>query len=267
MPANHCCQAMELQEWGNLMQKGDQNAATTFHLPFSCLHHASCLAKKPGLLGIEGLCSTLVRLARAMKSSKFQSVFDDNVQYLASRMCRREVPSLPSVIGDWLEERQTFRNMVFSGLREEDHKLCMQIFNDIWINGNERSLFRKGGTWTHWCPPGCCASELESRSRGKQALRVLLQIFPDIPLLYRWKGWEPCLFYCIRGCVVHGFLQFALTHSANVDTVNKLESLDEDSPDMSFSLKQEVRLSKAIKVFNSESIYATCICFDLSAVL
>ena len=102
---------------------------------------------------------------------------------------------------------------------------------------------------------------------GKQALRVLLQIFPDIPLLYRWKGWEPCLFYCIRGCVVHGFLQFALTHSANVDTVNKLESLDEDSPDMSFSLKQEVRLSKAIKVFNSESIYATCICFDLSAVL
>lgn len=251
LPANHLCQATELQAWQQLCNHGDVNARTTCHMTFNCLHHGACLAKKPGLLGIGSLCSTLVRMARAMRSTKFQERFNASLDYLASRVVRQEVPVLPSFVSGWKNTYSSVCNLILRGMSEEGKRLCLEMFNEPWFPARES----ESASWTHYCAPGCCSDQQDCVVRAREALRELLQVFPDIPLLYRWKHWEPCLHYAMRGTMIYRFLPVALARSAN----SKLEEaqvaeMDEDSPDLSFSLKQEVRLSKTISVFRSDSI-------------
>ena len=251
LPANHLCQATELQAWQQLCNHGDVNARTTCHMTFNCLHHGACLAKKPGLLGIGSLCSTLVRMARAMRSMKFQERFNASLDYLASRVVRQEVPVLPSFVSEWKNTYSSVCNLILHGMSEEGKRLCLEMFNEPWFPARES----ESASWTHYCAPGCCSDQQDCVVRAREALRELLQVFPDIPLLYRWKHWEPCLHYAMRGTMIYRFLPVALARSAN----SKLEEaqvaeMDEDSPDLSFSLKQEVRLSKTISVFRSDSI-------------
>ena len=266
LPANHVCQAEELRDWGRMAAKGDSNAQTTLHVQWNCLHHSACLAKKPGLLSVGNLCSTLVRMARAMRSTKFQETFKNNVDLLAQNMVRRVVPELPSFVNDWLAEYNTFRDLVFSiggAMSADGKKLCGQMFNDPWFMGEMNSpSCMDNGTWVHWCPPGCCASESDAYKRGREALRELLEVFCDVPLLYRWKHWEPCLGYVLRGTLIYTFLLFALSRTASQTNQNKLnqdqiQDLDEDSPDLSFAMKQEVRLSKTISAISAESFLVT----------
>lgn len=254
LPANHWCQSAELQAWKGLIAKNDLNARTTFHISVNCLHHTACLSKKPGLLSVEGVCSNFVRLARAMKSTRFQERFESAIEVLTSKMVRRVVPFLPSVVRSWQNEFQVFREMVLAGMSPEDRDLCLTVFNSPWFEDGV-PLDCSTSAWCHYCAPGCCSDEKNFKIRVREALRVLLQSFPSIPLLYRWKGFEPCLQYIIRGTMVHKVLQYCLMGCASTDNQNKLEALDEDSPDLSFSVKQEVRLTKATALLTADQFY------------
>ena len=88
--------------WEQRALAGDYNAATTLHTSVTCMHHGACLAKKPGLLAVPGLCSNMVRLTRAMQSSKFQENFGSALDYVASKMLqRRVVVSIPQHASRW----------------------------------------------------------------------------------------------------------------------------------------------------------------------
>lgn len=240
-------------QWRQLIQENDANARSTFHIGFSCLHHSACLSKKPALLSVDGVCSNFVRLTRAMKSTRFQERFSTAVDTLANKLVRRTVPCVPPMVQEWLDEFQNFRSMALAGIPRGDQSVCLQIFNNIWFQDGVVNDCSFAHTWCHWCGPGCCSDEIEFRARAKQALRALLQVFPDVPLLYRWKHFEPCLQYVIRGSMCHRVLQYCLLACSSPDNQAKLEALDQDSPDLSFSVKQEVRLSKAIAMLTSEN--------------
>ncbi|CAK9011713.1 HMG box domain-containing protein [Durusdinium trenchii] len=268
LPANFVCQAEELMQWRQLIQENDANARSTFHIGFSCLHHSACLSKKPALLSVDGVCSNFVRLTRAMKSTRFQERFSTAVDTLANKLVRRTVPCVPPMVQEWLDEFQNFRSMALAGIPRGDQSVCLQIFNNIWFQDGVVNDCSFAHTWCHWCGPGCCSDEIEFRARAKQALRALLQVFPDVPLLYRWKHFEPCLQYVIRGSMCHRVLQYCLLACSSPDNQAKLEALDQDSPDLSFSVKQEVRLSKAIAMLTSENFQAKMgILFLVSAPL
>ena len=236
LPANHWCQAAELQAWKEKIESGDCNARTTFHISVNCLHHTACLAKKPGLLSVEGACSNFVRLARAMKSTRFQERFSKACETLARTMKRRVVPCLPSRVDSWLRKFQPFRELAFGGMDEGSRSLCLCIFNSPWFedDGVHINCSSSASDWCHWCGPGCCSDEEQFRVKLRVALRAMLQSFPSVPLLYRWKHFEPCLQYIIRGMMVQRVLVFCLNQCTSKENAAELEALDEDSPDLSF---------------------------------
>ena len=251
LPTNHLVQALSLQDWRRKALSGDFNAATTLHIMFTCMHHAACLAKKPGLLSIPNLCSNMVRLTRAMKSSKFQDNFDKALSGIAERTERRIVQELPSYVKTWWDENQVLVDMALAGLSAEHKKLILSVFNEPWRF--DPNTWREG-KFTHWCPPGCCTSAEDANAKTRQALRLLSQGYPAIPLLYRWKHWEPALNWAIRGTLCNGILQYALSMCCDETSMAKFSQIDPDSPDLSFALKQEVRLTKSVSFLTSERV-------------
>lgn len=251
LPTNHMVHAMSLHDWHRKCREGDFNAATTLHIMHTCLHHAACLAKKPGLLSVPNLCSNMVRLTRAMKSGKFQDNFDKALNAIAQGMDRRVVCELPGYVVKWWEEEGDTVRVALEGLKQESQDLILSVFNDPW-RFDHRTWPR--GKFVHWCSTGCCASSSDAEAKAREALRLLLQQFPAVPLLYRWKHWEPALHWAIRGTMCNGVLQFALSMCADESSVAKFADLDPDSPDLSFAVKQEVRLSKSVSFLTSGTI-------------
>eukprot|EP00435_Cladocopium_sp_Y103_P050187 s1190_g15.t1 len=252
LPTNHLVQAISVQDWRRKAAAGDFNAATTLHVMFTCMHHAACLAKKPGLLSVPNLCSNMVRLTRAMKSSKFQDNFEKALTGIAERMDRRVVPELPSSVKTWWENNRALVKMALSGLPPEAQEIILAVFNDPWRF--DPNTWREG-CFVHWCTAGCCRSADEAKVKSREALRRLCQEYPAIPLLYRWKHWEPALNWAIRGTFCNGVLQYALSMCSDESSVAKFADLDPDSPDLSFALKQEVRLTKSVAFLTSDSIW------------
>ena len=141
--------------------------------------------------------------------------------------------------------------LYMTGLDDASQALILEMFNDTWLYEPGRHA-----QWVHWRAPKCCESDEECVRKAREALRRLLQHFPAVPLLYRWKHWEPALFFAIRGTMLNGVLQFALYQCASSQNIAKMADLDPDNPDLSLSLKQEVRLCKAVKFMTSENIKA-----------
>ena len=251
LPTNHLVAALSLHDWRQKASSGDFSAATTLHILFTCMHHAACLAKKPGLLSIPNLCSNMVRLTRAMKSSKFQDNFENALDMIAERIDRRVVLDLPEHATVWWEENNSMIRLALQGLDEDKQKTILSVFNDPW---HFRNNSWERGDLVHWCSSNCCPSLAETKAKTREALRILLQEYPAIPLLYRWKHWEPALNWAIRGTLCYGVLQLALSMCANQDSISKCQDLDPDSPDLSFALKQEVRLTKSVSFLTSSTI-------------
>ena len=80
-------------------------------------------------------------------------------------------------------------------------------------------------------------------------MQLLLGTFPSVPLLYRWKHFEGALAYCTRGVLVNGLLPDVLKAAYGKSPEEMLaiaNSWEEDDPDLSFGLKQDVRVSKTV---------------------
>ena len=252
LPTNHLVQALSLQDWRQKASCGDFNAATTMHIMFTCAHHAACLAKKPGLLSVPNLCSNMVRLTRAIKSSKFQDNFIASLDFVADSADRRIVSELPHHVKRWWNENSGIVRLCLQGLSEDNQETILSVFNDPWCF---RPDAWRSSRVVHWCAAGCCPSPAEARKKIREALRLLLEQYPSIPLLYRWKHWEPALNWAIRGTLCNGVLQLALSMCTDQNSMSKVADLDPDSPDLSFALKQEVRLSKSVSFITSDMIH------------
>ena len=220
----------------------------------NCLSHQCALAKKPALLSINGLCSALVRFTRSMRSSKFQDLFNQGLDYISNCVNRKVVLEIPDACKQWQSMQSNVCRLMghILDFNEDYIHRIVGMFNSNWAED-----FQSEGEWVHWCA-GCCTDRSETVAKSRELLRVLLQRHPDVPLLYRWKGWEPAQDYLGLGLAIHGFLPFLVRKCCtNVAAEKKVLELDEDSADLSFALKQEVRMSKTLAFITSPTILVT----------
>jgi len=94
LQANMTVLGAEQHAWEQKRQAGDRLASTTAEINIPCFQHQCCLAKKPGILAVEGLASGLVRMAHCMRASTFSQRFEKFRSHLEGRVERRCVPSL-----------------------------------------------------------------------------------------------------------------------------------------------------------------------------
>ena len=90
------------------------------------------------------------------------------------------------------EENRCILDVCAADLSQRDKENLLLFFNHSWKK-----------PMVHWCGPGCCSSESHCQDRFKEAIDIALGSFPDIPLLYRWKAFEPAANYALRGCLLH----------------------------------------------------------------
>ena len=100
LPANRCCIAKEALDWSIKRLAKDRNACSAAELSIDCLHHQASLAKKPGILSLPGLASGLVRMGRAMRTTKFQQNMNICSDYMAKKGKRVQVIRLPTFVED-----------------------------------------------------------------------------------------------------------------------------------------------------------------------
>lgn len=251
LPTNKNVQAAEQIGWCKRSEDGCKQGASTLFFETNCLSHQACLAKKPGLLQIDNLCSAIVRFTRAMRSSKFQDLFDKGLTLIASRVDRRIVCELPPSAVEWGKTQKIYCE-ILGHTFNHDAETISSIVN--FFNGDWTQSFETCGSFTHFCN-GCCSSSSDCIARARELLRRMFQSFPPVPLLYRWKGWEVAQDYIGLGILLHRFLPYLITQCCNSNSTNTVSAMeqDEDSADLSFALKQEVRLAKTLAFVTSEN--------------
>ena len=191
-------------------------------------------------------------MTRAMRATKFQALFQEGLDALASKVDRRVVQSLPHVV-QLVQDRQKYLlEILCHELSEQDRTFLLTTFNACWDDAVDSS-----GKWVHCV--GCCPNRDACVDRCREGLRLMFEKFPDVPLLYRWKGWSHCQSYTTRGVFVHGFLPFLIRRCCSKQSQSVVEqlALDEDSADLSFAVRQEIRMSKTLSFMTSETIRVT----------
>jgi hypothetical protein len=209
---NHSIAAAECHTWRLLRAAGDQLAATTGFVHLDCSHHQACLAKKPAILQI-GLCSDLVRLCHLYQSNGFCQRFEKRLdEWIDAKFKRRRVFDMPQSAITARESNAMFLALCADGMSDVDIDELLTICSNLWSEAEA----------VHFCKPGCCENADHFKIRARAILRKVLCNFPDIPLLYRWKMFEPACAYTLRGKCLYDLLMvliyLALNEDANATT-------------------------------------------------
>ena len=100
----------------------------------------------------------------------------------------------------------------------------------------------------------------EMPRKCENSFRVLCGIFPDIPLLYRWKHWEAAGSYALRGIGVNGVLVdlLQIAYSKSLPDMEAIAATwDEDDADLQLSVKQDLRVSKTVLLLKDPATEVT----------
>ena len=219
----------------------------------ACTHHQAALAQKSAILSAEGVATGLVRMCNCMKSSAFEVKATSYIDSLVQRMDRREVLRLPSAHQTWSTQRERIIEFCRPQWKDSDKDLICTMLNSNW------SEPLQNGQLVHWCAPGCCRSDLESRRKMRQALQVLLMRFPDTPLLYRWKHFRESACFAFITCFCHSMWPSLLSTAVSVRDIEEVaniapDELQSDNADISLGQQQKVRLVKTLKLFSNPDI-------------
>ncbi|CAK8986134.1 unnamed protein product [Durusdinium trenchii] len=187
-------------------------------------------------------------MAHSQHTTKFQTRLETFFDSISGSVNRRVVAQMPDVALGGQEINRKTLNLCTTGWEERDREAVLNFFNDDWTR-----VLDTGLSITHWCLPGCCNDQHECVSKCKQNLELLLGKAPDVPLLYRWKHFEPCLEYSFRGLAVHQIFAHALCFILGADANEEFSAaLEFDDADEDPGLRQRVRLNKTYKFFASE---------------
>ena len=191
-----------------------------------------------------------------MRATKFQSLFQEGLEKIAQSVDRRIVGELPPSVAALQDTHRSLLDILGLDLKPDEKKLVLTMFNSSW---DDDFAEREHGKWVHWCC-GCCPNRVACIDRTREALRLLFQAFPQVPLLYRWKGWGPVQNYVTRGIFIHNFLAFLIRgcYGKTLDQITA--NLDEDSPDLSYAVRQEVRMGKTVAFITADSVKVACCC-------
>jgi hypothetical protein len=132
-------------------------------------------------------------------------------------------------------------------LSDEDCELVLCICNHPWSECD--AVKDPTASVVHWCTVGCCVDIFDTQQKLRKVLWLLFGSFPAVPLLYRWKNFDPCAVWTLRGIAVNNFLIVLMRIcSDDVEEQGHLDMLDEDDPDQSFAVKQNIRIHKTMKM-------------------
>ncbi|CAE7224835.1 unnamed protein product, partial [Symbiodinium sp. CCMP2456] len=186
----------------------------------------------------------LVRMAHVSQSTLFRQRLHAGIKLLVQQAERHEVASLPDTIVAGINDNRKKLSICASDLTEKQQDLVLCMLNHRW------SEPLVDGKLQHWCAPGCCASVPEMRARLEEALMASLGNGFEVPLLYRWKHFEPAVDYALRNTAMHGLLAHIWPQCMNSkqDDVLLEQVLDDDAPDLDPSVRQQVRLSRVYRL-------------------
>ena len=183
-------------------------------------------------------------MAHAMQPSSFRQSLDTVLDGYARNASRTTVV-VPSVRMRDTRTRNAKKLKLFcSGFSGAEMALLLDMFDGDWGQPANMNL-------QHFCPAGCCKNEADFRKRMREALRLAFGGLFDVPLLYRWKNFDPAAEYLGRCTAIHNLLPkiWAMTHSCEESDL--LTAWDEDSADLAPSFKQKVRASKVQAMLSS----------------
>ena len=133
-----------------------------------------------------------------MRSTKFQDIFNLGLDPVASCVDRRVVVEIPQSSVGFMAANKILCELMGHNLNHDQTLIeeIVSMFNSDW-----RVPFASDNTWLHYCN-GRCTDRAHCIQKARELLRRVYQRFPQVPLLYRWKGWEECLDYVLRliGC-------------------------------------------------------------------
>ena len=148
-----------------------------------------------------------------------------------------------------IEQNRKMLTLCKIDLSEDAVETILSFFNHSWLEPIVQQV-------VHWCPAGCCQSLEESKQKFGEAFDCLLASIPQVPLLYRWKGFDEAAHYALRGCLCHGLWQVLLQEVAGPKTNDQEHGpiIAEDDPDAAPAVQQKVRLMKTLKLFTEEDV-------------
>lgn len=249
--------AAEQKEWRRMKSDGNALAKRVIELNVFCAHHQASLSRKPSILSIDGLATALVRMVHSQRTTKFQARFECFLDRVAASIDRRVVGQLPALIVESMNRNRQTLSICSSQLTDEQKEEIVCFFNHTW------EIEMDGFSTIHWCTPGCCANAEATVQRAKKVLEIIIGQVPETPLLYRWKHFEPCLEYAVRGLAIHrvlvlgfAFILGKMDHDGTSDQAIIEETLDDDDANADPATRQRVRMNKTWAFFSSKGCLA-----------
>ena len=257
---NHALIAREQTEWAKARAL-NPSLAVAF-LAGDCQHHQAALGKKPMILAVPGLCAGLVRLTHLFESSVFVDKMEAALLNIVKQLEWNRCMELPDACKTWRS-----RNLALLLRAHCDLLDSMDIYAEYlqFFNGNWLLTLRL----VHWCLPGCCASREEAINKAMKLLRATLLRFPSVPLLYRWKHFDPALAWLARNKGLHGLLLAVMRTSLSKMPVINTGDHGSDDENMPFALKHATRGERSVRLLMRSSIMSdtamcTLLCGPLS---
>jgi len=204
-----------------------------------------------------GLAAGLVRMAHASKSSLFLQRLEVAIDSIAESVIRHTVVELPKKVLDWKQANSHKLDICSGYVSDETRNMIVEMLNDDWTI----SVKDRGGKLHHYCPPGCCESMKACQIKMKSALKGTVGSFFDVPLLYRWKHFDPAVQFTLRNLVIHGLLimvwEATMNKSFDDGDIDLAAYIDADSADMAPAMKQKIRMGKVWQLLSEEDIIVT----------
>ena len=175
---------------------------------FRCAIHQICLIRKPVVLSVPKLWSTVVRLSHLFETMSFRkSLARALTNYVSKNFVYLQVTKLPEESCQWQKTHQRLRASVqcSSKLLKKTFHACLDF-----LNGDLSSdcVF-------HYCiqkqdGKPCCNGYADSLMKCLKLIIPSLSRGYPVPLLYRFKHYDEAISYIVFGTTLHGLLAKAL---------------------------------------------------------
>ena len=202
-------------------------------------------------------------MGHASKPTVFSQRLATAIDTIADSFVRRTVVDMPMRVRQWMNNNRHKMSICCHDMPPDSQELVLAMLNDDW----SVSLRDKGGVLEHYCPAGCCASDKDCSQKMKAALKATVGNFFDIPLLYRWKHFDPAVAFTLRNLVIHGLLRVVWEATMNKalddDMIDLSTIIDADAADMAPAMKQKVRMGKVWQLLGEDGILVAW-CFQLN---
>ena len=196
-------------------------------------------------------------MAHACRSSLFQHRLESAIDSIADSVVRYTVLELPLKVRLWKNANAHKLGICNSDLSEESVEMILSVLNDDW----SVPLRERSGKLNHYCPPGCCASDKVCQMKTREALKATVGKFFDVPLLYRWKHFDPAVQFTLRNLLIHQVLMVVWEATMNKvfdeGAIDLASFVDADSADLAPAMKQKIRMGKVWQMLSEDGILVT----------